>query len=301
MSNTGQTLLVTGANGSLGRRVVELLLERGAGNVVALTRDPAKLKAFAERGVDVRKGDFDEPGPLTEAFAGVDRALLISTDKLDAPGARLKQHRAGVAAAAAAGVKHIVYTSGPSPHPDPAFVIADDHFWTEQAVIAAAPAGGWTMLRDNIYHEMVLMGLASAMAGGKLFHATRGGRRGYVAREDVAAVAVAALASDYTGTRILDVTGPEALGQDDIAAIASAVTGRTIEAVDVGFDGLKQGMMQAGLPEPVADLFVGFDREVSQGYYDIATSAVKDLTGREPTSFRAFLEANRTALAGNAG
>ena len=98
-----QTLLVTGASGHLGRRVVELLLEAGAGTVIAATRDPAKIADLAARGAVTRKADFDDEASLVEAFADVDRLLLVSTDAVDRPGRRITQHQAAVRAAVRAG------------------------------------------------------------------------------------------------------------------------------------------------------------------------------------------------------
>ncbi|HEU5098574.1 MAG TPA: NAD(P)H-binding protein, partial [Roseiflexaceae bacterium] len=106
-----QTLLVTGASGHLGRRVIELLLEANAGHVIATTRSPDNLADLAARGVEVRKADFDAPGSLASAFAGADRLLLISTDALDGTDRRIVQHRNAVKAAEQAGVTHVVYTS----------------------------------------------------------------------------------------------------------------------------------------------------------------------------------------------
>jgi uncharacterized protein YbjT (DUF2867 family) len=96
--------------------------------------------------------------------------------------------------------------------------IPNDHYWTEQA-LAASPLG-WTVLRNNIYAETILMGLPPAVASGQLFTAARNGGRNYVTREDCARAAAAALTSDFGGRRILDVTGPEPVTQDEIAAIA---------------------------------------------------------------------------------
>ena len=92
MSASSPRLLVTGAGGQLGRRVVELLLEAGASNIVAASRDPSKLADLAARGVETRRVDFDDPDALPAAFAGVERLLLVSTDSLDAPGHRIGQH-----------------------------------------------------------------------------------------------------------------------------------------------------------------------------------------------------------------
>lgn len=298
MTHAKQTLLVTGASGQLGRRVVELLLEKQAGHVIAMTRDPSKLADLAKRGVEVRKGDFDAPATLADAFAGVDRALLISTDAVGRPGGRKAHHKAAVAAAVAAGVKHLVYTSSPTPHPDDTFAISDDHYWTEQA-IAAAPVG-WTILRNNIYAEIALGSIASAVASGKLVGATHGGARGYVTREDCAQAAAAALASAFAGKRILDVSGPEALTQAQVAAMASAVAGRPIEAVDVSNEQLVDGMVKAGLPKAIAEAYAGFDRDTALGYLAFVTPAVESLAGRRPTSLRTFLEANRAVLTGGA-
>ncbi|PBQ13280.1 NAD(P)H-binding protein [Pseudomonas syringae] len=79
-------LLVTGASGHLGRRVVELLLGAGVSDVTAASRQPDKIIDLAARGAPLRRADFDDPASLDEAFASVDRLLLISTDALGTPG-----------------------------------------------------------------------------------------------------------------------------------------------------------------------------------------------------------------------
>src|SRR2546425_11499594 len=111
-----RTLLVTGASGHLGRRVVELLVGAGANRLVATTRHPDRLADLAQRGVEVRCGDFDDAKSLTAAFAGADRLLLVSTDAVDFPGRRIEQHRAAIAAAKAAGGEDVVYPAFPDPH-----------------------------------------------------------------------------------------------------------------------------------------------------------------------------------------
>src|SRR6516165_8998835 len=108
-------LLVTGASGKLGQRVLELLLSADAGPIVATTRKPETLAAWAARGVEVRRADYDAPETLATALAGVERALLISTDSIERPGQRLEQQRRAVRALEAAGVRHVVYTSMPRP------------------------------------------------------------------------------------------------------------------------------------------------------------------------------------------
>ena len=103
-------LLVTGAAGQLGRRVIHhLLTSEGvpANQVIAVTRKPEALADLRASGVVVRQGSFDDAAGLAQAFAGARRLLIISTDKIDVPGARLRQHLNAVEAAAKAGVKHV--------------------------------------------------------------------------------------------------------------------------------------------------------------------------------------------------
>lgn len=293
MSFKSSKLLVTGASGQLGRRVVELLLEAGATDVVAATRDPAKLADLAARGVEVRKADFDDPATLPAAFAGVERLLLISTDALAQPGQRIAQHRAAVDAAVKAGVKHIAYTSGPSPYPEPNGGLLDDHFWSEQAVIGSG--ADFTILRHNLYAETILMGAAHTVESGQLFSAAAGRGRAYVTREDCAQVDAATLLG-ASGKQILDVSGPEAVTPDALAAVLAEISGKPVAAVALTAEQLGGGLRAAGLPPFLADALADFDVQASRGYHAIVTPTVKALTGREPTSVRDFLKANAAAL-----
>jgi NAD(P)H dehydrogenase (quinone) len=288
------TLAVTGASGHLGRRAVELLLESGAGHVVAITRDPARLADLARRGVDVRAGSFDDIASLPAAFAGVERLLIVSTDALTIPGQRTAQHVGAIDAAQQAGVRHIAYTSLTSPYPDPGNGLADSHFWTE--VRLASSGLGWSILRNNLYADYLIPSAQHAIATGTLFHAAGSGRRAYVTREDCAAAAAHALLA-AEGRRIYDVTGPEALSGDDLAAIYSRISGKPVVAVAVPGASFKAGLVQAGVPEGLADVLTRFETDAAKGYLGIAGDAVETLTGRAPQSVETFLGANQAALA----
>ena len=287
------TLLVTGAGGHLGRLVVETLLASGAGKVIGTTRDPSKLADLAAKGAEIRAADFDRPESLAAAFAGADRMLLVSTDALDVPGRRLAQHRAAVDAAVAAGVGHIAYLSAPAPYPTAESSLIGDHFWTEQAIVASG--ADFTLLRDHIYTDYLLFGLPHAIATGTLYTATGTGGRNYVLRADCARTAAAVLAR-ATGKSILDVTGPAPVTQDELAALASEISGKPVQHVALPAEAMKQGLAAAGLPPAMVDGLVAFDVAAAEGFHAITTSVVKDWTGREPGSVQEFLAANAAAL-----
>jgi len=287
-------LLVTGAAGQIGRRVLDLLLAAKAGPIIATTRKPEALADFAARGVEVRQADFENEAGLADAFRGAARALLISTDSLDRPGRRIAQHQAALRALAKAGVKHVVYTSFVNPSEGSRVLISVDHRETEAAL--ARSSFDFTILRNNVYMDMLMMALPQAVATGQWFNARGNGAAAFVTREDCARAAAAALASQSTGRTTLDITGPAALTSEQVAAIASRVTGRPVKHVSLPPEALKEGMVKNGLPPPVADLLLSFDAAHLAGEFNVVTDAVLKLTGKGPQSVEEFLTANRAAL-----
>lgn len=285
------TLLVTGAGGHLGRQVVEELLARGATKVVAGTRDPAQLADLAAKGVEVRRLDFDDAASLASAFAGIERALIVSTVAAN----RTQQQTNAVAAAKAAGVKYLAYTSAPNARPNGDAGGIADHFWTEQAV--AASGLDFTLLRNHIYADMTVLTAGPTLASGQLFDATNGGGRNYVTRADAARTAAGALLS-ATGKEIVDVTGPTPVTQEQVAALYTKLTGKPVTRVGLTGEQLQGGLEAAGVPPFMATLLVAFDLDAAQGFHAVITNTVERFSGRRPETLESFMTANKAALAG---
>ncbi|MEQ9318430.1 MAG: NAD(P)-dependent oxidoreductase, partial [Polyangiaceae bacterium] len=142
-----------------------------------------------------------------------------------------------------------------------------------------------------------LMSAPQAVASGKLVSAAGDGKVGYVTRRDCARAAAAALA-EATGTQTLDVTGPALVGQTDVAELLSNLAGTTIEVVPVSGEALCAGMVEHGVPEPVAALMVSIDAAIAKGTLAVTSTAVRDLTGTEATSVEQFLRANAEMISG---
>lgn len=284
--------IVTGASGQLGREVIERLVQAGAGPIIAVSRNPDKLADLKDKGVDTRAGDFNDPASLQAAFAGGRRILIISTDDLE-PGKRLVAHSNAVAAAKSAGVDHIVYTSLTNPVSASPIGFSSDHEGTEKLI--AASGADYTILRNNLYADLLLMGGPQSIAMGKHFAAGAEGRTGYVTRADCARAAAEALMK-ATGRQTLDITGPEALSQAEVAAILSDIAGKDIPYVALPAEDLVKAMVGNGLPEFMARVFVSFDEAMAQGYLDVASDDLKTLTGQPGQTVRDFLLAHRAAL-----
>ncbi|MER6969522.1 SDR family oxidoreductase [Nocardioides sp. NPDC000445] len=279
------TIAITGASGQLGRLVADQLLTTvDPAELVLLTRDPAKLADYAERGADVRAADFGKPDELVEAFAGVERVLLISTD---AVGARVEGHLAAIDAAVKAGVRHIAYTSVSGPTADnPAGVVAD-HAATEEALRESGLA--WTMLRNNLYADMQVDSVAQAAAAGQLVTNTGDGGAAYVTRADCAAVAAGVLTGEGHEGKAYDVTGPHAYTAADLAELATQKSGKPVEVVQVDDEAYTAGLVSAGLPDFIAPLLTSFGTATRLGKLATVTDVVEQVGGRKPTPLSALV------------
>lgn len=292
-------LLVTGASGQLGQAVLQHLtstLDIPANRIVAASRQPERLASWAAKGVQVRELDFEKPASFAAALSGIERALLISTDTLDRPGQRLQQHQNAVTGFATAGVQHVVYTSAPHPEGAP-LLIAPDHLGTEEA-LAASELPGWTVLRNHWYFENLAMSIPAAIASGQWYSADEGQGSADIARDDLALAAAVALSGTETGKKTWTLSGPESLTKQQIATAIAGVVNKPITVVQVPLESLVQGMMAAGLPEPLARILASFDANTAAGRVAAVTTDFKQLTGREPQTFHHWLENHRGLFTG---
>lgn len=283
-------LVITGGSGQLARRAAELVLAKVAPeDLILTTRTTAALRSFAERGVAVRHADFADARTLRAAFAGGERLLLVSATDL---GQRTAQHQAAIDAAKAAGVRHVVYTSGLRPEPPNPAVVAPSHYATEQAL--ARSGLDWTILRNSLYSDYQVPEAAQAIASGALVHNRGSGKVAYVAREDCAAVAAAVLAAAGHAGACYDVTGPEAYSAAELAALYGELAERRVVERRVSDAELVTAMVgSAGHDDHRrfgAELVASFGRSIREGFMSVCSGDAAKLMGRPARSLRQVLE-----------
>ncbi|MQY18134.1 SDR family oxidoreductase [Nocardia macrotermitis] len=282
-----ETVAVTGASGQLGRLVVEALLRRNAGPIVAIVRNPAKVADLAERGVDVREASYGDDEAFDRALAGVDRLLLISGTDF---GDRVAQHTAVIRAAERAGVKLVAYTSIPRADVNP-MALAQEHRGTE-AVLAESPVPH-VFLRNGWYWENYADRVAAAAEYGALAGAAGGGRVSAAARADYAEAAAAVLTTDGHAGRSYELGG-DAITYPALAQVISELSGKPVAYSDVPEADYAAVLEQNGLPAPVAQILANADTGVRDGWLEVATTDLTDLIGRPAAS---PTEVFRSALA----
>jgi uncharacterized protein YbjT (DUF2867 family) len=265
------TIAITGVTGALGGEVVRLLA--GADmrlDLRLLARDPSRAP---DVDTDVRALDYRDPDPA--ALRGVDTLLLVSASESQD---RRDVHRTVVAAAADAGVRHVVYTSFCGAAPDASFTLGRDHHDTEEAIGSSGMA--WTFLRDNFYLDVLPFfadeqGVVRGPAGT--------GRVAAVARADVAAVAAAVLRApeEHAGTTY-DLSGPEALTMAEVAERAGRVLGRELRFEDETLEAA-YASRRAGWPDAEdwqLDAWVSTYTAIADGSCDLVTDHVERVAGR---------------------
>ncbi|WP_405635570.1 SDR family oxidoreductase [Streptomyces sp. NBC_00056] len=284
------SIVVTGATGHLGRLVIDGLLVAGvpAERIAAVVRDKEKAADLAARGVELRIADYSAPATLTGAFAAGERVLLISGSEV---GQRVAQHQAVIDAAKGAGVALLAYT-GVLGGPRADFDLAAEHKVTEQAILDSGLP--YTFLRNGWYHENYTGNLAPVLEHGAVTASAGEGRVASASRADYAAAAVAVLTGEGHENQAYELSGDVAWSFAEYAAELSRQTGRTITYNSVTPEQNREILLGAGLPAPVADIFVGVDTAIEQGLLAATGGDLSRLTGRPTTP---LADAIKAALA----
>ena len=278
-------IAVTGATGQLGHLVVNGLLEKGPSNkVIAVARDEKKAQPLAKRGVEVRVAHYGDPAALKDAFAGVDRLLLISSSEV---GQRIGQHKNVIDAAKAAGVKHIVYTSAPRATTT-ALVIAPEHKATEENILQSGM--DYTILRNNWYTENYKDRVETARKTGAVVAAAGTGRVASATRADFAAGAVAVLLGSGHEGKIYELSGDHAWDFNELAETIGTIIGKPVVYKSVDAGTLIDNLKSAGLDEGIAGFMAAVDGNIAEGALSEVTGDLSKLIGRPTTPLRKGLE-----------
>lgn len=292
---------VTGVGGYIGAAVVENLLQDGvpAAQIRVTSRNEQTLAKWRARGVEAFRADFNDRTALTQALRGVDHMFMVST--MEAGPHRQQQHRNAVQAAKDAGVGHIVYTSFlTAGNPQVNSLEVADHKLTEQLIRDSGIR--WNFMRNNQYADAMAENQAAiAIGSGKSIGNTGRGRVGFVARDDVAAVAARLLQGRGEPDTAYEVTGPEAIDFAQVAAMIKELSGAKFEVIDLSDEQMYAMWDSLGVPReatgdfsksPVpwcSDGMVSFGRMIREGHLDVVTDVVERFTGRKPKTLRALM------------
>lgn len=292
----GNMIFVTTASGALGGRVIEALLAQGEppGNIVAGGRNLEKLEGLAERGVVTRAADYTDKAGLEAAFAGIDTLVLIPSSSAVTP--RLREHANCIDAAKAAGVRRVVFLSLVSVAPDSVFLINPFLLYGESAIRLSGL--DWVMLRMNLFLDPLADWAPDLARAGHLPYPVKSGKVAYVSRDDIARATAAAARQPGLKDRIFELTGPDAVSMNELAAALSDATGSEIAFKQVSEPEFRKICADDGTPDFITDVLASIYRAVDRGEYARASDDIASLTGTPAESVACYLNRRLKPAAG---
>lgn len=285
-------ILVTGATGLNGTALVRKLSAKGV-PLRAPVRNAAKAAEIAALpNVEIAIADMAKPETLPAALAGVDRAMLNSS----ADPAMVEVQSNFIAAAAKAGVRHVVKLSGIMPELDSPFRFARMHGEIEKRLEASGMA--FTHLRAGEFMPSYFRQVPMILAKGALFLPMENQRIASIDIGDLAEIAALVLTNPGHEGKIYPLTGPEALTMTEVAERLSAATGKTIKYINVPPEDVRKAQLAAGVPPYIADALAELFAERRKGKESQVWPIAQTLLGRRPTSFAEFAARNAAIFRG---
>jgi len=279
------SILVTGATGNIGSRLVRRLTAAGH-KVRAFTRSGERARF--DDGVEVVNGDFKDPESLRRAMQGVSRMFLLSA------AADLEQHDANAIDAAKAAGLELVVKQSVTQAPGKASLIPQWHRAGEERLERAGI--GYVFLRPASFTSNALGWVGSVKSDGTIYNPFATTALPVVHPDDIADVAAVVITQAGHAGKAYDITGPEALTVDEQAAILGEVLGRPLKTVPVSDEAMRDGMLKAGTPPTYVEARVGLVQMLRKLGRLEPSRAVEDVTGKPARSFRQWVEENIAAF-----
>ena len=282
---THETILITGATGTIGRELTKQLALLDGVRVRAGVHSVVKgenLKRLPH--VEVVEMEFTKPESLHAAFTHADKVFMITpfTDN------QVEMAKILVDEAKRNGVKHLVKLSVLGADNDQGIQIAEWHREVEDYIVQSGIP--YTFLRPaSFMQNFVHFNSKSIQQENTIYIPIGDGKVSYIDSRDVAAVGVEVLTGTGHEGKTYDLTGSDALSVNEVANIMSEVTGKPVRFVDVPENAAKDAMEQEKVPEWMIAAILELNGAYKSGSGEYISDNVEALTGRHPHTFRQFV------------
>lgn len=284
-------ILVIGGTGNIGSEVVSLLTKKGS-EFRVLARDPDKTKLALGDNVDVVPGDLRNPQTIIKPMQNVEKVFLVTPLATD----QVEMRNTVIDAAKEAGVQHVVMSTGIGAAPDALVKFGQWHGQNQEHLKGTGMA--WTFVQPSFFMQNFLMMADSIRRQGAFYlPLAENSLISWVDARDIAAVAATALTCPGHDGKAYAITGPEAITCERIAEIMSETLGKEIRYIPVSLDDAKIGMMQAGMPEVLANAMNELYALGPAGYLGGIADTVPVVTGNPGRTFSQFVADYGSAFA----
>jgi uncharacterized protein YbjT (DUF2867 family) len=283
-------ILITGATGNLGRSLTAILKEKDAdffagihhnGNINAMKRQKT-------RAVKIR---FNSQDNLTMAMQGIDIIFML----VPLAEQMVNYGRNIINAAIDSRVKFILRSSCLNADIESPHTLFKAHGELDRLVMESGIP--YAILRPNTYMQNFINHLGPSIRNARAFYLPQGtAKTSLIDIRDIATVASEILLhTEEHRNMTYELTGPEALSNYDTARILSYVTGDDITYFPIDDHMARENMLNANMPLWNINAMMDFHYFTKKGRMAIISNAVKELTGRTPSSFEDFARENSDA------
>jgi len=283
-------ILVTGSTGNVGSQLIQAL--RGAGQEVrALVHDESKAQPLREAGAEVVVGDMEQPDTLGKAVEGADHIYLITSNGPTVA----DQARNLIDAAKGAGRPHLVRQT--------AFGTTKSRIIQQHEEIERMLEGSglpFTLVKPTFFMQNLMMAAQTVASDGMVYLPLKDGRLGMIDIRDVVDVACSVLTSAGHEGKTYVLTGPASISLNDVADGLTKAIGKRVTYVDVPPEAAREALIGMGMSEWIADGFIELMEGFGEGFADLTTPHVEQLTGHPARSFEAFARDFAQAFGGSA-
>lgn len=281
-------ILITGAGGTVGSALARELASSRPRLAFHSPDKAARAKAAGHDSVVI---DFDAPGSLGPALAGVDAVFLLT-----ASGGNQQEAEGNlIEAAKASGVRKVVKLSAWGADQG-AHAFARIHTPIERQLERSGLA--YTLLRPNGFMQNFVTYMAHGIRTQHAIHQPAADARiSHIDVRDIARVAAIALTSSSCDGKAYDLSGPSALSYAEAAEILSRVLRRPIRYVALSDEAARDGMLSAHMPPSQVDGLIDLFRHYRTGSGARISPAVESITGQPPRHFEQFVRDHAAAFA----
>jgi uncharacterized protein YbjT (DUF2867 family) len=285
-SKKQETILITGASGTVGSEVVKQLSRNGqAVHIKAAVHSLENIKKVKDDNnrVEIVQIDYNKPETLATALKGVDKLFLVTPETLNAP--ELVSNL--VTEAKKAGIKYIVRLSamGESSIASVRLHLEGEKFIEESGI-------PFTILRPNTFMQFFVNFYGPTIKNNNAFYGSvEDAKVSFIDIRDIAAIVVETLTDNGNyrhNNKVYTITGSEALSHYQVAKILSNATTKKINYIDIPEEEFQRKQKEIGLNDWWLNLMIEAFYSFRKGYHSQVSSTVEEITGKKPISFSQF-------------
>jgi NAD(P)H dehydrogenase (quinone) len=282
-------ILVTGVTGQIGKSTVEHLLSKGvpASQVIGLARKKDRTEDLAEKGVEVRLGDYFDYDSLLRAFEGVDKVMLTSTVAFTD---RFTQHYNAITAARQAGVKHVVYMAIMRKESSGRIIpeVTESDRFTEQVLKSSGL--DYTIVYHPPFTDSLSFYYDSNPYENGIKVPANNGKVAPATRDELAEAHAVILSTPGHENKTYSLGGSDSVSFSDMANILADLKGQPVAFNTVTAEEYIDAKVALGLPRNVAEFITGWALAIGEGEFEYRSGDLERLLGRKTKTFREYIE-----------